>query len=338
MPRNGSGVMSIPNTLVDQTTITAGAHNTNYTDIASEISNSVAVDGQSQMTGQFKFASGTVGAPGLVPGSDLDTGVYRIGGDNLGVACAGAKVLDIATTGLGVTGTLAATGALSAASLAITADLPISEGGTGQSTATAAFNALSPVTTRGDIIKRGASNNERLAIGAADTVLKSDGTDPAYGKIVAANVTDGVLTHAKLASGVTATQANMEAASATDVFVPPGRQHFHPGHPKAGGNLNGQGTPAVRSGDYGLGAVTDDGTGLYTIALDTAFANTNYWLTGWSRNVSDSNIHMAALTGNQTGTKTASSFQVKAFEVGGGSAGANQDTPEMGMMFWGDYA
>ena len=182
MPRNGSGVMSIPNTLVDQTTITAGAHNTNYTDIASEISNSVAVDGQSQMSGQFKFASGTVGAPGLVPGSDLDTGVYRIGGDNLGVACAGAKVLDIGTLGLGVTGTLSASGALSAASLAITADLPISEGGTGQSTATAAFSALSPVTTRGDLIKRGASNNERLAIGAADTVLKSDGTDPAYGR------------------------------------------------------------------------------------------------------------------------------------------------------------
>ncbi len=94
----------------------------------------------------------------------------------------------------------------------------------------------------------------------------------------------------------------------------------------------------MRSGDYGLGAVTDGGTGLYTIALDTAFSDTNYWLTGWSRNVSDSNIHMAALTGNQTGTKTTSSFQVKAFEVGGGSAGADQDTPEMGMMFWGDYA
>jgi hypothetical protein len=47
---------------------------------------------------------------------------------------------------------------------------------------------------------------------------------------------------------------------------------------------------------------------------------------------------MAALTGNETGTKTASSFQVNAFEVGGGSAGANQDTPEMAMMFWGNYA
>jgi hypothetical protein len=275
MPRNGSGVMSIPNTFIDQTTITAGAHNANWSDAASEISNSVAVDGQSQMSGQFKAAAGTVGAPGITFGSDLDTGFYRIGGDNIGAACAGAKVLDIATTGLGVTGTLAATGALSAASLAITADLPISEGGTGQSTATAAFDALAPTTTRGDIITRGASNNGRLAIGAADTVLKSDGTDAAYGKIVAANVTDGVLTHAKLASGVTAAQAQQEAASDTDTFVTPGRQHFHPGHPKAWVNFNGNGTIAIRA-DYAVASLTDNGTGDFSINLDTAFSSANY--------------------------------------------------------------
>jgi len=338
MPRNGSGVMSIPNVLVTGTPITVEPHNSNNTDIASEVTNSLALDGQSQMSGQFKAAAGTVGTPGITFGSDLDTGLYRIGGDNVGVACAGAKVLDIGTSGLGVTGTLSASGALSAASLAITADLPITEGGTGQSTATAAFNALSPVTTRGDIITRDASNNIRLAIGAADTLLKSDGTDLSYGKIAAANVTDGVLTHAKLASAVTATQANMEAASATDVFVPPGRQHFHPGHPKAGGNLNGTGTPAFRSGDYGMGAVTDNGTGLYTVAFDTAFADTNYWLTGWGRLDIDSTIHMGALTANSTGTKAAGSISVKSFSVGGGSAGADVDLSEMGMSFWGDYA
>jgi hypothetical protein len=109
MPRNGSGTQQTPNTFVDQTTITAGAHNANWADAASEITNSLALDGQSQMSGQLKIANGSVSAPGLVPGSDLDTGLYRIGGDNLGVACAGAKVLDIATTGLGITGALTAT-------------------------------------------------------------------------------------------------------------------------------------------------------------------------------------------------------------------------------------
>jgi len=337
MPRNDSGVMSIPNTFVDQTTITAGAHNTNWSDAASEISNSVALDGQSQMSGPLKIASGTVTAPGLVPGSDLDTGLYRIGGDNLGVACAGAKVLDIGTTGLDVTGALSAGGA--AVYKSGGTDVAIADGGTGQSTATAGFNALSPATTRGDLITRDASNNVRLAIGAADTVLKTNGTDPSWAKIVAANVTDGTLTHAKLASGVTATQANMEAASATDILVPPGRQHFHPGHPKAGGNLNGSGTPAFATGDYGMGAVTDNGVGNYVVALDTAFADTNYWCAGYARCTDVvGSVQTGVMSSGSDGAKTASTFQVKGFTVGGGSAGANTDNTEIGMMFWGDYA
>jgi hypothetical protein len=124
-----------------------------------------------------------------VPGSDLDTGLYRIGGDNLGIACAGAKVLDIGTGGLDVTGAL--TVGTAAVYKSGGTDVAIADGGTGQSTATAGFDALSPTTTRGDIITRGAANNGRLAIGAADTLLKSDGTDLSYGKIAAANVTDG---------------------------------------------------------------------------------------------------------------------------------------------------
>jgi hypothetical protein len=272
-----------------------------------------------------------------VPGSDLDTGVYRIGGDNLGVACAGAKVLDISPTGLDVTGALSAGGA--AVYKSGGTDVTIADGGTGQSTATAGFDALAPTTTRGDLITRGAANNGRLAVGAADTVLKTNGTDPSWAKIVAANVTDGTLTHAKLASGVTATQANMEAASATDILVPPGRQHFHPGHPKAGGNLNGSGTPAFRSGDYGMGAVTDNGTGDYVVAFDTAFADTNYWCTGYARCTDVvGSVQTGVMSSGSDGAKTASTFQVKGFTVGGGSAGANQDNTEIGMTFWGDYA
>jgi hypothetical protein len=339
MPRNGSGVMQIPNTLVEGTPITAGPHNSNYADIASELTNSVAVDGQSQLSGPLKSASGTVGAPGITFGSDTDSGLYRIAGDNIGFTIGGTKLLDMASGAFSVTGTLAVSGALSAASLAITADLPITEGGTGQSTATAAFDALAPTTTRGDIVTRGASNNGRLAIGAADTLLKSDGTDLSYGKIAAANVTDGVLTHAKLASGVTASQANMEAASATDVFAPPGRQHFHPGHPKAGGNLNGSGTPAFAAGDYGMGAVTDNGVGNYVVAFDTAFADTNYWCAGYGRCTDTvGSTNTGVMSSGPDGAKTTSTFQVKGFTVGGGSAGANFDLSEIGMSFWGDYA
>ncbi len=92
-------------------------------------------------------------------------------------------------------GDMSGVGALSAGSLALTTDLPISEGGTGQSTATAAFNALSPATTRGDIIVRGASNNERLALGASGTVLTSNGTDPVYATGTVAIVNAGAISN-----------------------------------------------------------------------------------------------------------------------------------------------
>lgn len=62
----------------------------------------------------------------------------------------------------------------------------ISQGGTGQSTATTAFDALAPTTTRGDLIRRSASQNSRLAIGTSGYALISDGTDPAWAGYVPA--------------------------------------------------------------------------------------------------------------------------------------------------------
>lgn len=45
-------------------------------------------------------------------------------------------------------------------------DLAITNGGTGQSTKTAAFDALSPTTTKGDLIASDGSNNVRVAAGS----------------------------------------------------------------------------------------------------------------------------------------------------------------------------
>lgn len=42
-----------------------------------------------------------------------------------------------------------------------------------------------PFTTRGDLVYRGAASPSRLAIGAANTVLRSDGTDPAWATLTA---------------------------------------------------------------------------------------------------------------------------------------------------------
>lgn len=61
-------------------------------------------------------------------------------------------------------------------------DLAIADGGTGQSTAAAAFDALAPTTTRGDLIFRNASTNTRLAASTAGYHLQTNGaaSDPTY--------------------------------------------------------------------------------------------------------------------------------------------------------------
>lgn len=44
-------------------------------------------------------------------------------------------------------------------------------------------------------------------------------------------------------------------------------------------NFNGTGTVAIRS-SLNVTSITDNGTGIYTINFSSAFANTNYCLTG----------------------------------------------------------
>jgi hypothetical protein len=59
-------------------------------------------------TSPVPFASGTVSLPSITFTGDLDTGIYRIGANNIGVTVNGGKVLDISGTGLGVVGTVLA--------------------------------------------------------------------------------------------------------------------------------------------------------------------------------------------------------------------------------------
>jgi hypothetical protein len=63
----------------------------------------------------------------------------------------------------------------------VSGTLPIANGGTGQTSASAAFNALSPVTTTGDLILgNGTNSSTRLAIGSNTYVLTSNGTTASW--------------------------------------------------------------------------------------------------------------------------------------------------------------
>ena len=73
----------------------------------------MTVTGTVTPTGSVHAPNGTVGNPSLSFNNDQDSGLYHIGANNLGLALGGAKVLDVATTGLGVTGALSSTGQFS---------------------------------------------------------------------------------------------------------------------------------------------------------------------------------------------------------------------------------
>ena len=76
--------------------------------------NGILSDSVSVITPLVTAGNGTVGAPAITFTSDLDSGMYRIGANEIGIGVNGAVVLDVATTGLSVTGTLSSTGLLTA--------------------------------------------------------------------------------------------------------------------------------------------------------------------------------------------------------------------------------
>jgi hypothetical protein len=73
-----------------------------------------------------------------------------------------------------------------------TGTLPIASGGTGQTTASAAFNALSPITSTGDLILGTGTNTAgRLGIGSNGQILISDGTTATWGAAPASMIYPG---------------------------------------------------------------------------------------------------------------------------------------------------
>jgi len=82
------------------------------------------------------------------------------------------------------------TGNISGNSANVTGTVAILNGGTGQTTAGAAFNALSPITTTGDLILGNGTNSAtRLGIGANGYLLSSNGTTASWQPAPAGGVT-----------------------------------------------------------------------------------------------------------------------------------------------------
>jgi hypothetical protein len=118
-----------------------------------------------------------------------------------------------------------------------------------------------------------------------------------------------------LAGGISAaSQAQQESASATNVYVCPGRQQFHPSAMKAWAKVTNAGTPTL-SQSYNVGSLTDNGTGDTTVTFSTAFSGTTYRYGGSARY--DGNNGISVMQSNATGPATGSCRMVTA--RGGGA-------------------
>ena len=209
------------------------------------------------ITAQGDMIVGDAGGAASTLAKGADNQVLRMDGDNpqwetLGTM-ADQNANNVAITGGTISG--------------LADPLAIADGGTGQDTQVAAFDALSPLTAQGDILTHDGTNNVRLARGGAGKYLKMNalGTTPEWGDGYATPTTTqgdlivrGFAADTRLGIGTAgqvlkvnaggnspewATLGTMSAQDSTNVNI-------------TGGTISGLTTPlAVASGGTGLNAL-----------------------------------------------------------------------------------
>jgi hypothetical protein len=120
----------------------------------------------------------------------------------------------------------------------------------------------------------------KMAAGTDGNLITYDASgDPAYvatgtsGQVLTSNGAGAAPTFQSSAN-VAASQAEMEAATSTTANVTPGRQHFHPGMPKAWGQFAG--SDGTLAASYNVASVAKLGTGSYKVTFTTAMSSANY--------------------------------------------------------------
>jgi len=228
-------------------------------------------------TPTIAMPAATTSVSGYLTSTDWNTFNNKGSGTVTSVAVTAPSIFSVAGSPITSSGTIALTYSGTA--------LPILNGGTGQTTASAAFNALSPLTTAGDILYGATSGaGTRLGIGTAGQVLTvSIGGLPTWSTIGlgTGTVTSVSVVSANGFAGTVATATTTPAITLTTSIT---------------GVLKGNGTAisAATSGtDYSAGTSalatgilkSTTTTGALSIAVAADFPTLNQNTTGTAANV-----------------------------------------------------
>lgn len=160
-----------------------------------QVGNSGTVTAVSVATANGLAGTSSGGTTPALTLSTTVTGVLKGNGTAISAAAAGTDyVAPGGALGTPSSGTLTNCSGLSLTT-GVSGTLPITSGGTGQTTASAAFNALSPVTTTGDlIIGNGSNSSTRLPIGTNGYLLQSNGTTASWQPAPATGISQAKVT------------------------------------------------------------------------------------------------------------------------------------------------
>jgi len=181
----------------------------------------------------------------------------------------------------------------------------ISSGGTGQSTAAAAFNALSPITSVGDLILgNGVNSATRLAIGLNGQVLASNGTTASWqtatgtGTVTSVNASGGT-------TGLTFSGGPITAAGTLTLAGTLAIANGGTGQTTASAAFNAL-SPVTSTGDLILGNGVNSSTRL-PIGTNTYILTSNGTTAVWAAPPS-SMVYPGAGIANSTGTAWGTSY------------------------------
>ena len=194
----------------------------NLSTVNLDVTGTTSFDGQQGTSGQVLTSAGTGATPTwTTPTTGTVTSVSGTGTVN-GISLSGTVTSS---------GDLTLGGALTGVDLTsqVTGTLPIANGGTGQTTAVAAFDALAPTTTKGDLIVSDGTDNIRLAVGVDNYVLTADSTETSGIKWALASGSGATITNDTTTStNVFPTFADATSGALSDIYTSDAKYLYKP--------------------------------------------------------------------------------------------------------------